>query len=138
MTPGASWPRTYQQHVATRGSGEVLAHKHLAPNLARRSEMQADAKPAAAPGDGAPDSEEPALIKDNQTSSKLECTMPVRTHTACRNHPTSACPATLVLRCGPNPRVPQGPRSPTSYECVLRTNPALCVEPIEAWRVLRA
>ena len=49
--------------------------------------MQADAKPAAAPGDGAPGSEEPALIKDNQASSKLECTMPVRTHTACRNHP---------------------------------------------------
>ena len=100
--------------------------------------MQADAKPEAAPGDSASGSEEPALIKDNQASSKLECTMPVRTHTACRNHPTSACPATLVLRCGPNPRVPQGPRSPTSYEVVLRTNPALCVEPIEAWRVLRA
>ena len=67
--------------------GEVWAREQIAPNVARRSEMQADAKPAAAPSDGAPGSEEPALIKDNQASSKLECTMPVRTHTACRNHP---------------------------------------------------
>ena len=58
--------------------------------------MQADAKPAAAPGDGAPGSEEPALIKDNQAISKLVCTIQVRTHTACRNHPTSACPSTAL------------------------------------------
>ena len=42
--------------------------------------MQADAKPATAPGDDAAGSEEPALIK---MSNKLDRAMQVRTHTAC-------------------------------------------------------
>ena len=96
----ASWShprdRTYQQHVAAhaRTSGppqrqfspcpKLLSLLDRCPDLcSRRSEMQADAKPTAAPSDDVAGSE-PALIKNNQASSKLECTMPVRTHTACR------------------------------------------------------
>jgi len=39
--------------------------------------MQVNAKPAAAPGDGTPGSEEPALIKMNNQHSKLDLAMPI-------------------------------------------------------------
>jgi len=39
--------------------------------------MQVNAKPAAAPGDGTPGSEEPALIKMNNQHSKLDLAMPM-------------------------------------------------------------
>ena len=42
----------------------------VGPALARQ-EMQADAKPAAAPSDGAPSSENPALIKMSNQHTKL-------------------------------------------------------------------
>jgi len=44
--------------------------------LVRRPAMQVNAKPAAAPGDGTPGSEEPALIKMNNQHSKLDLAMP--------------------------------------------------------------
>ena len=43
--------------------------------------MQANLKPAAAPGDGAPDSEDPALIKKmSNQHTKPGRAMPVRAH----------------------------------------------------------
>ena len=58
----------------------TVAHPPTRPLLVRRPAMQVNAKPAAAPGDGTPGSEEPALIKMNNQHSKLEVAMPVRTH----------------------------------------------------------
>ena len=64
--------------------------------LVRRPAMQVNAKPAAAPGDGTPGSEEPALIKMNNQHSKLDLAMPVRTHNGhhAAHHTTTTTTAT--------------------------------------------
>ena len=65
----------------------TVAHPPTRPLLVRRPAMQVNAKPAAAPGDGTPGSEEPALIKMNNQHSKLDLAMPVRTHNGHRAVP---------------------------------------------------
>eukprot|EP00964_Phaeocystis_antarctica_P096917 scaffold63135_cov55-Phaeocystis_antarctica.AAC.3 len=56
--------------------------------------MRASAKPAAAPSDGAPASEDPALITTMRNKhTKPGRAMPVRAHNGCRAVPyASACP----------------------------------------------
>ena len=50
--------------------------------------MQANLKPTAAPGDGAPASEDPALIKKMRNQrTKPGRAMPVRAHHGCRAVP---------------------------------------------------
>ena len=74
----------------------TVAHPPTRPVLVRRPAMQVNAKPAAAPGDGTPGSEEPALIKMNNQHSKLDLAMPVRTHNGhhAAHHTTTTTTAT--------------------------------------------
>ena len=65
--------------------------------VSRRRKMRVNAKPATAPGDGAPGSEYPALIKMSYQQSpvtKLDQAVPVRAHsTMCSPHtPLVAAP----------------------------------------------
>ena len=58
------------------------------PALSGQEKMQANLKPTAAPGDGAPASEDPALIKKMRNQrTKPGRAMPVRTHYGCRAVP---------------------------------------------------
>ena len=55
-----------------------------------KEDMQTSAIPTSAPGDRAPTSEEPALIKMTAQHTKLDQATPVRTMATARN-PTAAC-----------------------------------------------
>ena len=58
------------------------------PALSGQEKMQANLKPTAAPGDGAPASEDPALIKKMRNQrTKPGRAMPVRAHNGCRAVP---------------------------------------------------
>ena len=90
----------WQLHTLRRATSQLASDPSLAPQ-----EMQANAEPAAAPGDGAPGSEYPALIKMSNQHTKLgparpeepaptklddqhnTQAMPVRAHHGCRAVP---------------------------------------------------
>eukprot|EP00964_Phaeocystis_antarctica_P013352 scaffold7312_cov64-Phaeocystis_antarctica.AAC.1 len=73
--------------------------------------MQAYAKPGAGPGDGAPGSEEPALIEMNNQRTKWGHVMPVRTHS---DHRALSPCGRGEAACTEKPRVVPSESSPFS------------------------
>eukprot|EP00964_Phaeocystis_antarctica_P058898 scaffold34954_cov76-Phaeocystis_antarctica.AAC.1 len=74
-----------RRHPNLRCHPNLRVASVLLLTVPRQCEMRANAKPAAAPGDGAPAYEDPDLIKNQRT--KPGRAMPVRAHNGCRAVP---------------------------------------------------